>query len=91
MWDESLIGVIDFMLFIYLKFKCFFRKLKRILIKLMEKIKCIIEIDKRDIFIYLIKCVYIYDFINLCGKELLKCIICFNYINFELKIKLYNS
>lgn len=36
-------------------------------------------------------CIYIYDFINLCGKELLKCIICFNYINFELKIKLYNS
>lgn len=90
MWDESLIGVIDFTLFIYLKFKCFFRKL-RILIKLMEKIKCIIEIDKRGIFIYLIKCVYIYDFINLCGKELLKRIICFNYINFELKIKLYNS
>lgn len=59
MWDESLIGVIDFTLFIYLKFKCFFRKL-RILIKLMEKIKCIIEIDKRGTFIYLIKCVYIF-------------------------------
>lgn len=81
----------DLTLFIYLKSKCLFRKLKRILTKSMEKTKCITEIDKRGTLTHSIKCVYTHDLINLCGKELLKRTICFNHINFESKIKSHNS
>lgn len=91
MWDESSIGVTDLTLFIYLKSKCLFRKLKRILTESMEKTKCITEIDKRGTLTHSIKCVYTHDLINLCGKELLKRTICFNHINFESKIKSHNS
>lgn len=48
----------DLTLFIYLKSKCLFRKL-RILTKSMEKSKCITEIDKRGTLTHSIKCVYI--------------------------------
>lgn len=59
MWDKSSVGVTDLTLFIYLKSKCLFRKLKRILTKSMEKTKCITEIDKRGTLTHSIKCVYI--------------------------------
>lgn len=58
-------------LFIYLKSKCLFRKLKRILIKSMQKTKCITEIDERGTSTHQFNKMCTPNLINLCGKEVL--------------------